>query len=58
LIAWFVAAKEALDLEWAQTIITVLIGWLVLIVMAIIAGAVLGLLGVTARGLLGAVSGQ
>ena len=58
LIAWFVAAKEALDLEWAQTIITVIIGWIALFVMMLIAGAVLGLLGVTARGLLGAVSGQ
>jgi len=58
LIAWFVAAKEALDLEWVQTIITVIIGWIVLFVVLAIAGAVLGLLGVTARGLLGAVSGQ
>jgi hypothetical protein len=58
LIAWFVAAKEALDLDWAQTIITVIIGWIVLIVMSIIAGIVLGVLGVTAQGLLGAVRGQ
>ena len=58
LIAWFVAAKEALDLEWAQTIITVLIGWLVLIAMSIIAGLVLGVLGVTARGVLGLFGGQ
>ncbi len=46
LIAWFVAAKEALDLEWGQTIITVLIGWIVLIVITAIAGVILGLLGV------------
>ena len=58
LIAWFVAAKEALDLDWAQTIITVIIGWIVLIVMSIIAGLVLGVLGVTARGLLGLFGGQ
>lgn len=58
LIAWFVAAKEALDLEWVQTIITVIIGWIVLFVMLAIAGAVLGLLGVTARGVLGLFGGQ
>ncbi len=56
-VAWFVAAKEALDLEWAQTIITVIVGWLALIVIMIIGGAVLGLLGLGAAamsGLLGA----
>jgi hypothetical protein len=26
--AWFIAAKEALDLEWLQTIITVVLGWI------------------------------
>jgi hypothetical protein len=46
IIAWFVAAKEALDLEWLQTIVTVVIGWIVLIVITVvIAGAVLALLG-------------
>ncbi len=50
LIAWFVAAKEALDLEWLQVIITVVIGWVVLLVINLIAGAVLGLLGLTAAG--------
>jgi hypothetical protein len=29
LVAWFIAAKEALDLEWPQTIGTVIIGWVV-----------------------------
>jgi hypothetical protein len=58
LIAWLVAAKEALDLEWAQTIVTVIIGWVVLLVMLLIAGIVLGLLGVTARGVLGLFGGQ
>lgn len=47
LIAWFVAAKEALDLEWVQTIVSVIIGYLVLFVIGIVAtivlGAVLGL---------------
>jgi hypothetical protein len=57
LIAWLVAAKEALDLEWAQTIVTVIIGWVVLLVMLLIAGIVLGLLGLTARGMLGLFGG-
>ena len=43
--AWLIAAKEALDLEWLQTIITVFLGWIVLIVITAIAGAIIGLLG-------------
>ena len=49
LIAWFVAAKEALDLDWGQTIITVLIGWAIMLVITmLIGGAILGALGLTA----------
>ncbi len=48
LVAWFVAAKEALDLEWGPTIITVVLGWLALLVIMLVAGVVLGLLGFTA----------
>jgi hypothetical protein len=44
-IAWFIAAKEALDLEWAQTIITVIVGWVALFIVSLIASAVLGALG-------------
>lgn len=44
-VAWFVAAKEALDLEWLQTIITVILGWIALIVIMVISGIVLGILG-------------
>ena len=36
-IAWFVAAKEALDLGWGQTIVTVILGWLALLSVAITA---------------------
>ena len=54
-IAWFVAAKEALDLEWGQTIVTVILGWLALVVVMIIAGVVLGLLGLGAAALGGAL---
>ena len=54
-IAWLVAAKEALDLEWVQTIITVVLGWLALVVIMFIAGAVLGMLGLGAAALGGAL---
>lgn len=50
LIAWLVAAKEALDLEWVQVIITVVIGWVVLLVIYVINGIVLGLMGLAAAG--------
>jgi hypothetical protein len=56
LVAWFVAAKEALDLEWLQVIITVVIAWFIIIVFTFIAGFVIGLLGLgvgVAGGLLG-----
>jgi hypothetical protein len=51
LVAWFIAAKEALDLEWPQTIGTVLIGWVVTLVVSVIAGAILGLLGLAGAGI-------
>ena len=44
-VAWFIAAKEALDLDWVKTIITVILGWIALIVITAIAGIVVGLLG-------------
>jgi len=51
--AWFIAAKEALDLEWVQTIVTVVLGWLAQFVIAtVVGGLLLGLfeLGVTSLG--------
>ena len=46
IVAWFIAAKEALDLEWLQTIIAVFVGWLALQVITIfVGGLVLGLFG-------------
>jgi len=54
LIAWFIAVKEALDLEWLQTIVTVVIGFIVLLVVSAIAAAVLGLIGIAGAGILGA----
>ena len=44
-VAWFVAAKEALDLDWGQTIVTVILGWIALIVISLISGLVLSILG-------------
>jgi len=54
-IAWFVATKEALDLEWVQTIVTVVIGGIALMVIMFVATIVLGLLGLGAVGLGGAL---
>jgi len=51
IVAWLIAAKEALDLEWAPTIITVILGWLAqFVITVVITGLALGLfeLGVTA----------
>ena len=56
LAAWFVAAKEALDLEWLQVVITVAIAWFVIIVIGLAATVIIGLLGfgaAAAGGLLG-----
>jgi hypothetical protein len=52
-IAWFLAAREALDLGWMQTIVTVLLGWLAqFVITTVITGLVLGLfeLGAAAMG--------
>ena len=49
LAAWFVAAKEALDLDWVQTIVTVVIGWVVMMAISVfLATIVLGALGLGA----------
>jgi len=49
LIAWLVAAKEALDLEWVQTIVTVILGWIAMaIIYMVVGGFVLGVLGLGA----------
>ncbi len=55
LISWFVAAKEALDLEWEQTIATVILGGIAQVVIMLIAGVVLGVLGLTAAALGGLI---
>lgn len=50
------AIKEALDLDWTSTIITVLIGWAIQFVISIIAGLVLGALGIGVAGIMGLFS--
>lgn len=48
-VAWLVAAKEALDLEWVQTIVTVFLGWVAMAVITmVVAGIILVPLGLGA----------
>ena len=54
--SWFIAAREALDLDWTQTIVTVLLGWGAIMVFGFIATLILGVLGLGAAGLMGAFS--
>jgi hypothetical protein len=53
LVSSFIAAKEALDLEWLQTIITVFLGWLAYIVVLAVAGLILGAIGLAGAALFG-----
>lgn len=53
LAAWLIAVKEALDLDWVQTIITVIIGFILNMIFLAIAGAILGILGFGAAAALG-----
>jgi hypothetical protein len=55
LVSWFVAAKEALDLEWVQTIVTVVVGWIVVFVIVFIGGLIVAALGFAAAAIGGAV---
>jgi len=56
-VAWFIAAKEALDLEWPQTIGTVIIGWVVMLIVSAIFGGILALLGLAGAGIGSVFSG-
>ena len=57
LIAWFIAAKEALDLDTVQTFVTMIVGWVVMFVIStFVGGAIIGALGLgaaVARGIFG-----
>jgi hypothetical protein len=50
LVAWLLAAKEALDLEWGQTIVTLIIGWIVTFLVTAAASVVLGIFGLSLGG--------
>ena len=54
-VAWFVAAREALDMEWGRTIFTVGLGWILLVAIMIVTNVVLNLLGIGAGALGGLV---
>jgi hypothetical protein len=52
IISWLVAAKEALDLGWLQTGVTVLLGWIAqFVITTVITALALGLLGLVAAAL-------
>ena len=48
-VAWLMAAKEALDLDWGQTIITVILGFIVWALIWVPTRGALALMGLTAR---------
>jgi hypothetical protein len=50
LLAWLVATKEALDLAWLQTAVTVILGWLVFASIVVVSGIVAANLGLGAPG--------
>jgi hypothetical protein len=52
--AWLIATKEALDLEWLQTIVTLVIGWVINMVIVILLAGIVGGVVAVALGLSGA----
>ncbi|MGB2896539.1 MAG: YIP1 family protein [Anaerolineales bacterium] len=54
LFSWFIAAKEALDLDWTQTVVTVILGWAAVLAFGFFATLILGVIGLGAAGLFGA----
>jgi hypothetical protein len=54
-VAWFIAAKEALDLQWVEVIVTVIVGWIALVIITLVGGAILGVLGLGAAAVGGAL---
>jgi hypothetical protein len=57
LVSWFIATQEALDLELGQTIITVILGWIIQVAFGFLTGLILGLMGLTA-GAVGDIIGR
>jgi len=56
-IAWFVATKEALDLEWVQTIVTVILGGIAWLIVLLIFGMVVAALGLSVAVVGGLIGG-
>jgi hypothetical protein len=55
LVSWFIAAREALDLDTGQTLLTVIAGWVVVFLVTAAAGFVLALFGLGASAITGAL---
>jgi hypothetical protein len=55
LVAFAIALKAALGLEWIQTIVVAVIAWVVIFVVMMIAGGILGILGFGAAAVSGAI---
>jgi hypothetical protein len=55
LVSWFIAAREALDLDTGQTLITVIVGWVASFLVTLIVGGILAGLGLGAAALGGAL---
>ena len=53
LVAMFMAAREALDLDGFQTAVTIVIGWIVMFVFTFMTGVILGIMGLAAAGAAG-----
>ena len=54
LVSAFIAAKEALDLDWVKTIIAVILGFVANIVVFIVGGLILAAIGIGGAALFGA----
>jgi len=52
-IAWLIAVREALGLEWPQTIATVVLGMIVVMVVTVISGVILSAFGLASASILG-----
>jgi hypothetical protein len=57
LVSWLFAAKEALDLDWGPTVITLIIGWVISFAVTAIAGLIVGALGFGAAAITSGLQG-
>ena len=56
-VSWFLAVKEALDLDWVPTVVTVVLGWIVIFVVQMVTGIILGAMGIVGASVAGALGG-